>query len=137
MNCALQCMQAHRGDEGDIYTLNLRNEYNEPRNYILLDANGKNTPLFCRHCDTPECLMSCVSGALSKDEKTGHIEYDEKKCAACFMCVMGCPYGLPKPDSATGEKIIRCDFCSHDELGPNCVRGCSKEAIYLGEVPAI
>ena len=29
-----------------------------------------------------------MSGAMSKDPETGLVTYDEKKCGACFMCVM-------------------------------------------------
>jgi len=127
-------MQAHREDEGDMYSLDLSDPCNESRNYILLNDEGKYVPLFCRHCDEPECVMSCMSGAMSKDEKTGHVLYDEEKCGACFMCVMSCPYGVLKPDRATNSKIIKCDFCKHDEEGPNCVRNCPKQAIHVEEV---
>ena len=44
------------------------------------------TPIFCRHCDQPECVMSCMSGALSKDPETGHVQYDEKN-AVPALCV--------------------------------------------------
>ena len=67
--------------------------------------------MFCRHCEQPECVMSCMSGALKKDEKTGHVQYDAEKCGSCFMCVMNCPYGVLKPDETTHTKVIKCDFC--------------------------
>jgi len=133
-NCSAACMQAHREDEGDIYSINLSDPKSESRNIILLDDKGKYTPIFCRHCERPECVMSCMSGALSKDPETGHVYYDEKVCGACFMCVMNCPYGVPRPDRATRSKVIKCDFCRHDEKGPNCVRMCPSKAIYVEEV---
>jgi len=134
-NCALACMQTHRGDEGNIYSLNLSDPRNESRNDILLNDKGEYIPLFCRHCDEPECIMACMSGAMTKGE-TGHVYYDDEKCGACFMCVMSCPFGIPKPDFATGSKVITCDFCKHDEEGPSCVRSCPKQAIRLEEVAA-
>ena len=133
-NCAIACMQAHSGYESNIYFLNLSDLCTESRNDILINDQGKCVPLFCRHCDRPECVMSCMSGALTKDEKTGLVQYDEEKCAACFMCVMSCPFGVIKPDLATASKIIKCDFCKHDENGPSCVRNCPKQAIYVEEV---
>ena len=133
-NCSAACMQAHREDEGDIYTLNLGDPANESRNFILLNDRGAYVPVFCRHCDEPECVMSCMSGALTKDVATGRVDYDEEKCGACFMCVMNCPYGVPKPDRVTMSKIIKCDFCKDDEEGPNCVRMCPKKAIHVEEV---
>ena len=133
-NCNAACMQSHREDSGDIYTLNLRDPSNESRNYILQDAAGRYIPLFCRHCDDPECVMSCMSGALTKIKFSGLVLYDKDKCGSCFMCVMNCPYGVLKPDRVTQSKVIKCDFCAADELGPNCVRMCPKKAIHVEEV---
>ena len=133
-NCSAACIQGHREDDGDIYTLNLCDPRNESRNFIKLDDEGKYVPIFCRHCEDPECAMSCMSGALAKDPESGHVYYDEEICGACFMCVMNCPYGVPKPDRATRDKVIKCDFCRDDPEGPNCVRMCPKKAIHVEEV---
>ena len=133
-NCSVACMQAHRSDSGDVYTLNLNDAENESRNFIFLDEKGRYVPIFCRHCAKPECIMSCMSGAIAKDEASGHVLYDEEKCGSCFMCVMNCPYGVLKPDRKTRNKVIKCDFCKHDPEGPNCVRMCVKKAIYVKEV---
>ena len=135
-NCSVACMQAHRKDEGSVYTLNLRDPANESRNYILKDSSGRYVPIFCRHCDEPECVMSCMSGALTKDAETGVVLYDEDACGQCFMCVMNCPFGVLKPDRATQSKIIKCDFCKDDELGPSCVRMCPTKALRVEEVSA-
>jgi len=133
-NCNAACMQAHREDEGNIYTLNLNDPRNESRNFILTGNADRYIPIFCRHCDEPECVKSCMSGALTKDPESRHVIYDDKRCGACFMCVMNCPYGVPKPDRATLSKVIRCDFCKNDEEGPNCVRMCPNKAIHMEEV---
>jgi len=133
-NCSAACMQAHREDEGSIYTLNLCDPKNESRNFILQDASKRYLPVFCRHCAEPDCVTTCMSGALTRDSATGLVNYNEEKCAACFMCVMNCSYGVLKPDRATQSKVIKCDFCANDELGPNCVRMCPKKAVYLEEV---
>ncbi|MCL1828337.1 MAG: 4Fe-4S dicluster domain-containing protein [Oscillospiraceae bacterium] len=135
-NCSAACMQAHREDEGDIYTLDLRDIKNESRNYILKDGAGRYVPIFCRHCEEPDCVMSCMSGALTKDAVTGLVLYDKEKCGTCFMCVMNCSFGVLKPDRAERNKVIKCDFCKDDELGPNCVRMCPKKAIRVEEVKA-
>ena len=147
-------MQAHRKDEGDVYTLDLTDIANETRNFIYKNPDGSYTPVFCRHCDQPECVMSCMSGALTKDPETGHVQYDEKKCGSCFMCVMNCPYGVLKPDDSTRSKVIKCDFCigvlKPDDStrskvikcdfcidkgeDPSCVKACPKQAIWVEEV---
>jgi len=74
-----------------------------------------------------------MSGALKKDPATGLVNYNEEKCAACFMCVMNCPYGVIKPDY-TKTKVIRCDFCAQHGGEPSCVKVCRSEAIYVKEV---
>ena len=75
-SCSLACMQAHRETPGTIYDLDVTDCANESRNFIYKNQKGGYTPLFCRHCDKPECVMSCMSGALTKDEKTGHVAAD-------------------------------------------------------------
>lgn len=89
--------------------------------------------MFCRHCSSPKCLESCMSGALYRDGESGHVRYDGKRCGSCFMCVMNCPYGIPKPDVGR-TKIIKCDFCNDRAEGPACVAACPKRAIYVEEV---
>lgn len=134
-NCGVACMQAHRpGGGGAVYDLDLADPVNESRNRILLNGERQYIPLFCRHCDSPECVASCISGALVKDEATGHVGYDADKCAACFMCVMNCPNGVLKPDRATGVTVIRCDFCERAGGEPSCVKSCPQKAIYVEEV---
>jgi carbon-monoxide dehydrogenase iron sulfur subunit len=133
-NCSVACMQAHRTDTGSVYDLNLTDISNESRNYIIQDQNGIYKPIFCRHCDQPECVMSCMSGALQKDPETNLVLYDEEKCGSCFMCVMNCPYGVLKADTKTRTKVIKCDFCKDQDMEPSCVKACPKKAIYVEEV---
>ncbi|MCX4267538.1 MAG: 4Fe-4S dicluster domain-containing protein [Lachnospiraceae bacterium] len=133
-NCALACMDSHRKDgKTGVETLNFADPANEARNDIVNDGSGGYLPMFCRHCSVPQCAGSCMSGALYQDEKTGHVLYDETRCGACFMCVMNCPYGIPKPD-VSRVKILKCDFCMDREEGPACVAACPKNAIYVEEV---
>ncbi|MDR0491177.1 MAG: 4Fe-4S dicluster domain-containing protein [Oscillospiraceae bacterium] len=136
LGCSLACMQAHRPDEGTLYDLNLADPIHESRSRICLDKQGRVTPMFCRHCDDPKCVKACMSGAMTQDAASGQVRYDGQKCAACFMCVMNCPYGVIKPDRATKAKVIKCDFCVDDAEGPSCVRNCPKKAIYVEEVLA-
>ena len=133
-NCSIACMQSHRSDSsGTVYDLDFTDPINESRNTILIDSNKKYKPLFCRHCEQPECVMACMSGAMSKDSATGHVMYDVDKCGACFMCVMSCPYGVLKPDRATKTYVVKCDFCVENNEDPNCVKMCPTKAIYVKE----
>ena len=136
LNCTLACMNAHRGDQGTIYDLDLTNPANESRNVIRRLKDGSYRPIFCRHCDEPECVRSCMSGALRKNPETGLVEFDETRCAACFMCVMNCPFGVLKPDGQTKSRILQCDFCQESGGAPSCVKACPKKAIWIEEVDA-
>ena len=142
-SCTLACMASHqdmtprRGTLEELrqvlYTLDLTDPTVQSRNRIVSDGKGVYSPLFCRHCDVPDCAGACMSGALQKNLETGLVEYSADKCAACYMCVMSCRYGVPAvtPDR---ERMIKCDFCQHLEEGPACVRSCPKKAIEVREV---
>ena len=135
LNCNIACMQAHRADaEGSIYDLNLLDPSNESRNTILLDAHGRYIPLFCRHCDSPDCAAACMSGALTKDPVSGHVLYDVNRCAKCFMCVLNCRYGVLKQDRVSGSFVVKCDFCADAGSNPNCAKACANKALYVEEV---
>ena len=77
-------------------------------------------------------LVVELDGSQHYDEN-GLVEYNADKCAACYMCVMNCRYGIPAitPDR---KRVIKCDFCQHLEEGPACVRACPKKAIEVREV---
>lgn len=133
MNCVLACMVKHN-DAGDtIYDLDLTDPKNQSRNHIELDHEGKPVPIVCRHCEEPECVMTCMSGAMSKDPETGYVTHNKEQCASCFMCVMSCPYGVLSPDRETGTLVMKCDMCEGlDE--PQCAAHCPTGALYLVEV---
>lgn len=126
-------MSEHSSGGKSLYELDLENEANEARNNIALDQLNQPTPIFCRHCDEPECVIACMSGAMCKDPATGLVNYDEEHCAACFMCVMSCPYGVLKPSACKDKKVLRCDYCKDNET-PRCVENCPTEAIRFEEV---
>lgn len=133
LNCYMACMAEHNEKGKSIFDVDLENVENEGRNYITLDKEGKPVPIFCRHCDEPECVSTCMSGAMTKDKESGIVSYNEEKCASCFMCVMSCPYGVLKPDTKTKKVVVKCDLCNGREI-PRCVENCPTGAIYLEEV---
>ncbi len=107
----------------------------DPRNRVVLSDDGKNSPIFCRNCDLPECVYTCMTGAMYKDPNTGYVQYDKDQCASCYMCIMACPYGVLKADSLAQKEIKKCDMCVHHETKtPQCVANCPMEAITLKEV---
>lgn len=107
----------------------------ETRSRVVIDSSGKYAPIFCRHCEKPECVFTCMTGAMHKDKETGYVTYDSKKCASCYMCIMACPYGVLKADQRTKKEIMKCDMCkSTKEKSPQCVAKCPMQAITLEEV---
>jgi len=132
-NCSAACMQAHTPGS-TIYSVDLTDPWTESRNRILIDSENRYTPMFCRHCDEPECVKTCMSGAMTKDPATGHVRHDPAKCGQCFMCVMDCPYGILKPSRASFSYVVKCDFCVAHNENPSCVKSCPVKAIYVAEV---
>jgi anaerobic carbon-monoxide dehydrogenase iron sulfur subunit len=133
LNCSFACMAEHNEKGKGVYDLDLQDPKNSSRNFISLDLDGKPTPIFCRHCDEPECVISCMSGAMTKYLATGLVSYDATKCAACFMCIMSCPYGVLSENKESRQVIVKCDFCGERSM-PRCVENCPTNALYLIEV---
>ena len=133
LTCMFVCMNVHRKDQGVVEDLPFDSGI-ESRNYSTF-AGKYSTPVICRHCSDPECVATCMSGALHKDPKSGHVNYDPDRCGQCFMCVMCCPYGLPRPDRGAGTQVIRCHFCSGIAQGPSCAQACPSGALSVQGVP--
>ena len=110
----------------------------DSRNRVTIDSNSKETPIFCRHCDRPECDYTCMTGAMHKDKETGFVQYDKNRCASCYMCIMACPFGVLKSDRLKYLEIMKCDMCTSsskkDGSDPQCVAKCPMGAITLAEV---
>lgn len=128
-SCVLACMLKY-SENSNMYTLNLDDIDNDSRGHIELDKDNKPVPIICRHCDEPECVLTCMSGAMVKDKKTGIVSYDEKKCGSCYMCIMSCPYGVLKVDDKTKQVVLKCDLCINEE-NPKCVANCPTGALEL------
>jgi len=127
-NCQVACLAEH-SPAPSVWLVNLSDRGSRPRNFVELNAAGRPVPLSCRHCEDPECVAACMSGALSKDPLTGVVAHDPEQCAGCWMCVMSCPFGMIAPGA--GEKsIVKCDLCV-DRGSPRCVEACPTGAITL------
>lgn len=133
LGCSVACMAEHNPEGKSVYDLRLSSPANAVYNNVLPDAAGKPVPVFCRHCDDPDCVRACMSGAMSKDPVTGTVRYDQEQCASCYMCLMSCRFGVLKVDLATRKIIQKCDYCGESET-PRCVMECPSGAIEYREV---
>ena len=84
----------------------------------------------CRHCDAPDCLQACISGAIQKDEY-GRVRIRTEQCVGCWSCVMACPYGAVQRITAK-KKANKCDLCP-DRHRPACVDACPNRALVYME----
>ncbi|MGL5576576.1 MAG: 4Fe-4S dicluster domain-containing protein [Sarcina sp.] len=121
LTCTTACIVSHDSED--------------TRSRVVIDSSGKYAPIFCRHCEHPECVYTCMTGAMHKDKETSFVLYDSKKCASCYMCVMACSFGVLKADSRKQKEILKCDMCiSTAEKSPHCVANCPMGAITVEEV---
>ncbi len=126
LTCVTACVVSHESQSGDA------------RNRVTIDSETKPAPIFYRHCERPECVYTCMTGAMKKNPQTGDVEYDKGQCASCYMCIMVCPYGVLKYDSIWKKEIMKCNMCVHRSkdgaANPMCVEKCPMQAITLEEV---
>ena len=58
-------------------------------------------PSVCMHCQDPECLTGCPTGAIARFPD-GEIDINPPTCIGCGDCATQCPYNaismIPKPD---------------------------------------
>ena len=90
----------------------------------------------CNHCDNPTCMKACPALAYSKDEDTGIVWIDEKKCIGCGYCAWACPY--ESPQMSPEGVMTKCHFCKpRIDQGkgiPYCVEACPTGALSFGWV---
>jgi polysulfide reductase chain B len=89
----------------------------------------------CQHCKNPQCLKSCPSGAIAKDEQTGIVRIDKDKCKGVRACIEACPWSVIQFDRI-GNFAHKCDMCFdrvHQGLVPVCAETCLTNAISFGE----
>lgn len=132
-SCAVVCKQENNVGLGTFYnkvlTVGPSGTYPDLEMYYL--------PVACQHCDNPQCVHVCPTGASYRRED-GIVLVDHSKCIGCQYCVMACPYGVRTYDASEGKGIIeKCTMCAHrvDEGGvPACVFHCPGQARKFGDI---
>ena len=88
----------------------------------------------CQHCENPECVKVCPTGASYRAED-GTVQIDKDKCIGCQFCAMSCPYGVRYLNEE--ERVVeKCTLCqqrtAQGEL-PQCVAQCGARARFFGD----
>ncbi len=111
-------------------------------------------PRSCLHCETPDCVTVCPTGASYKRAEDGIVLVDEDKCIGCQLCAWACPYGareisLQRPHKQAdgrpdkGGTMQKCTLCvdriyneTLDEADrqPACVMACPTRARHFGDL---
>ncbi|RLG39158.1 MAG: 4Fe-4S ferredoxin [Candidatus Alkanophagales archaeon] len=128
--CEIWCAVAHSTSKDIIKAFLYEGQKPLPR-LLVEESYPESFALQCRHCDEPECMFACISGALYKD-RAGRVLHDESKCVACYSCIMACPYGAIRINPFTG-KILKCDLCADLDF-PLCVEKCPNNALEYVEI---
>lgn len=130
--CVLGCLSAHSKSHDLVLAFKEERAKGLVSRKRLIEDDEVCVAISCRHCEEPECVSACISGALTKDEETGLTVYDADKCVGCWTCLMACPYGVIQRDKYN-NKIVKCDLCAGRENGPACVEACPNRALKYEE----
>ena len=93
---------------------------------VYFDEFREQAPIsasICFQCADAPCVEACPKDAMARDERTGAVVIDEKRCIGCMLCQKACPWDVPKRH--TERRIaIKCDLCAGRAGGPLCVEMC-------------
>ena len=99
-------------------------------------------PRSCLHCETPDCVTVCPTGASHKRAEDGIVLVDHDLCIGCQLCAWACPYGARELDEADGV-MKKCTLCidriynenlpEHERV-PACVATCPTNARHFGDL---
>lgn len=127
-SCEIACALEHSKSK-NIFTALREKPF--PKKRVKAENVGKQIiSLHCQHCEDAPCVVACMSGALTKDKKTGATLHDKEKCVGCWMCVMTCPFGAIVQD-VENHIAVKCDLCP-DRDDYACVVACPTGALFVG-----
>ena len=130
-SCAVVCKQENNVGLGTFYnkvlTVGPSGTYPDLEMYYL--------PVSCQHCDNPECVSVCPTGASYRDENNV-VLVDKEKCIGCKYCMMACPYGVRSwsPSEHVVEKCTLCGQLTSVGEEPKCVAACCASARFYGDL---
>ncbi len=88
----------------------------------------------CMHCGDAGCMKICPAPGALYRTKEGAVAFNKEKCIGCKLCVVGCPFDVPRYDEK--DKISKCNLCADriaEGLTPACAKTCPTGAIRYGD----
>lgn len=139
-NCSMACHQIHGQSRL------LRRGIHVERPVKIEPKSGFQSllsPSVCMHCQDPECLTGCPTGAIGRFPG-GQVDIDPKSCIGCGDCATQCPYNaismvsrkpaplpagqgwfdlkpapLPPAVEQTEDLLaVKCNLCQNTPLNP-------------------
>jgi len=92
----------------------------------------------CMHCGDAGCMKICPAPGALYRTKEGAVGIDKEKCIGCKLCVVACPFNIPRYDEQ--GKIAKCHLCYDriaNNLTPACAKTCPTGAIKFGDRDAL
>ena len=90
----------------------------------------------CMHCLQPACASVCPVAALVKTA-SGPVIYRDDRCIGCRVCMLACPFDVPKYEWGARVPYVRkCTFCADRQAAgkkPACATTCPTEALTFGD----
>lgn len=102
--------------------------------YLDRNVSTQTAPVICMHCDSPTCAEVCPADAIKRTADGVVQSARNPRCIACNNCVLACPFGVPKMNTAA-NLMMKCDMC-YDRtsigLTPMCASVCPSQALFYG-----
>ena len=149
--CATNCKEWNAGGiSGPLTDLNAYQAeqrgvwFNRVHSYEAGEGTAGRTvhfPKNCLHCEKPDCVTVCPTGASYKRAEDGIVLIDHDKCIGCKLCSWACPYGAREYDEDVGvmkkctlcvDKIYNTNLPEEDRV-PACVAACPSKARHFGD----
>jgi Fe-S-cluster-containing dehydrogenase component len=134
--CSVACKMVNSVPIGQFWNKTLRigpNPKNEGNHWP--DVELYYLTVQCQHCEKPQCVDVCPTGASQK-LADGTVQIDKQKCIGCQFCVMACPYNVRylNEDERVVEKCTLCEQIIGGGGVPQCVTQCGGRARYFGNL---